>query len=170
VSEPAGTADRAGRARRLGDNVTTDDIIAGKYKHQSIDAGELAEHVMENVDPGFRHRLHAGDFIVAGANFGCGSSREQAPQILAHLGVSAVVASSFARIFFRNAINIGLLVLTCDTSEIREDDALTYRARAGVIEVPQRDLVLPVAPLAPEVRAIVDAGGLLRYVRNSGGL
>jgi 3-isopropylmalate/(R)-2-methylmalate dehydratase small subunit len=168
VSETA--AGRSGRARRLGDNVTTDDVIAGKYKHQSIEVAELAEHVMENVDPGFRHRLRAGDFIVAGANFGCGSSREQAPQILAHLGVSAVVARSFARIFFRNAINIGLLVLTCDTNAIEEDDALTYRAGEGVLEVPDRGLVLPVAPLAPEVRAIVDAGGLLAYVRNAGGL
>ena len=162
--------ERSGRARRLGDNVTTDDIIAGKYKHQSIDPDELARHVMENVDPGFRHRLRRGDFIVAGTNFGCGSSREQAPQILAHLGVSAVVARSFARIFFRNAINIGLLVLTCDTDGIEEDDELTYRPDDGLLEVPARGLRLAVAPLAPQVRAIVEAGGLLRYVRDAGGL
>ena len=163
-------AERTGEARRLGDNVTTDDIIAGKYKHQSIEVGELAEHVMENVDPGFRARLRAGDFIVAGTNFGCGSSREQAPQILAHLGVSAVVARSFARIFFRNAINIGLLVLTCDTSGIQEGDRLTYDEAGGLLAVPERGLGLPVAPLAPEVREIVAAGGLLRYVRANGGL
>ena len=161
---------KSGRAHRFGDNVTTDDIIAGKYKHRTIEVGELAEHVMENVRPGFARALRPGDFIVAGANFGCGSSREQAPQILKHTRISAVVARSYARIFFRNAINIGLLVLTCDTSEIREGDALVYVPASALVRVPERSLELPVAPVPADILAIVEAGGLLPYVRARGGL
>jgi 3-isopropylmalate/(R)-2-methylmalate dehydratase small subunit len=160
----------SGRAHRFGDNVTTDDIIAGKYKHRTIEVDELAAHVMENVRPGFAQALRPGDYIVAGANFGCGSSREQAPQILRHLRISAVVAQSYARIFFRNAINIGLLVLTCDTRGIRDGDMLVLDSGAALLRVPERSLELPVAALPADILAIVEAGGLLPYVRARGGL
>jgi 3-isopropylmalate/(R)-2-methylmalate dehydratase small subunit len=159
-----------GRSRRFGANVSTDDVIAGKYKHSSIDPDELVEHLMENVRPGFRAELRPGDFIVAGPNFGCGSSREQAPQIIRHAGVSAVVAPSFARIFFRNAINIGLLLLICDTSAIHEDDQLVFSTQARTLAVPERGLELHPVPLPDDVMAIVEAGGLLAHVRARGTL
>jgi 3-isopropylmalate/(R)-2-methylmalate dehydratase small subunit len=160
----------AGRVHRFGDNVTTDDVIAGKYKHRTIDPEELSEHLMENVRPGFRAQVRRGDFIVAGTNFGCGSSREQAPQIIEHVGISAVVAESFARIFFRNAINIGLLVLTCRTDGIEDGDHLVYDPDEHTISVAGRGVVRSTARLPEDVRRIVDAGGLLRYVRANGGL
>jgi 3-isopropylmalate/(R)-2-methylmalate dehydratase small subunit len=160
----------AGRVHRFGDNVTTDDVIAGKYKHRTIDPEELSEHLMENVRPGFRAQVRRGDFIVAGTNFGCGSSREQAPQIIEHVGISAVVAESFARIFFRNAINIGLLLVTCPTDGIEDGDELVYDPDAHEISVPARGIARSTSYVPDDIRAIVDAGGLLRYVRANGGL
>lgn len=161
---------KVGAVYRFGDNVTTDDIIAGKYKHRTIDLDELASHVMENVRPGFADVIQHGDFVVAGTNFGCGSSREQAPAILRHLGVTAVVAASFARIFFRNAINIGLLVLTADTSDISEGDELAFDIQGQRLMVAARAIDVEVGALAPEVQEIVSAGGLLAYVKAHGGL
>lgn len=154
---------------RFGENVNTDDIIAGKYKHRTIDLDELALHVMENIRPGFHDEVERGDLIVAGANFGCGSSREQAPHILAHIGIAAVLAPSFARIFFRNSINIGLLLLTCDTEGIEEGDRLRLLPDEHAIEL-EDGTRRPVDPIAPEVRVIVEAGGLLPYVRQRGAL
>jgi 3-isopropylmalate/(R)-2-methylmalate dehydratase small subunit len=160
----------AGRVHRLGDNVTTDDLIAGKYKHRTIDPDELSQYLLENIRPGFAKVVEPGDFIVAGKNFGCGSSREQAPQLVRHVGVTAVVAESFARIFFRNAINIGLLLLTCDTSGIEEGDRLSYAAEERQLRNLDRETALPIAPLPPDIAHIVDAGGLLAWVRERGTL
>jgi 3-isopropylmalate/(R)-2-methylmalate dehydratase small subunit len=160
----------SGRAHRFGDNVTTDDVIAGKYKHRTIDPDELAEHLMENIRPGFAATVSPGDFIVAGSNFGCGSSREQAPQLIKHVGVVAVVAESFARIFFRNAINIGLLLLTCETGGIEEGDRLSYLPEEEQLCNLDRDELLPIAPLPPDIAHIVAAGGLLALVRERGSL
>ena len=125
----------AGTTHRFGENPTTDDIIAGKYKHETTDLDRLAPHLMENIRPGFADVVAPGDFIVAGQNFGYGSSREQAPRLLAHAGVTAVVAPSFARIFFRNAINVGLLLLTCPTDGVEEGDRLAYDDEAGTLTV-----------------------------------
>ena len=155
-----------GRAHRFGDDVTTDDIIAGKYKHRTIDPDELARHAMENVRPGFATAVRPGDFVVAGRNFGCGSSREQAPQILLHLGISAVAATSFARIFFRNAINIGLLLLEVDTRGIVEGDIVSYDGEH--LRVARRGIARRPVPIPADIRAIVDAGGLLAHVRAGG--
>jgi 3-isopropylmalate/(R)-2-methylmalate dehydratase small subunit len=159
-----------GPVHRFGDNVTTDDVIAGKYKHRTIDPEELSEHLMENVRPGFRAQVRGGDFIVAGTNFGCGSSREQAPQIIKHVGVAAVVAESFARIFFRNAINIGLLLVTCRTDGIEDGDDLVYDPAEHAISVPAKGIARSTTYVPDDIRAIVDAGGLLQYVRANGGL
>ncbi|MCX8169979.1 MAG: 3-isopropylmalate dehydratase, partial [Candidatus Methanomethyliaceae archaeon] len=100
-----------GRVWKFGDDVSTDHIIPGKYKFKTIDLDELSKHLMEGVDPNFYSKISKGDIIVAGKNFGCGSSREQAPLIIKHAGIAAVVAKSFARIFYRNSFNIGLPVI-----------------------------------------------------------
>lgn len=122
-----------GRAHRFGDDVNTDYIISGRYKFKTLDMKELARHVMEDLDPDFYSRLEEGDFLVAGGNFGCGSSREQAPLALKHAGVAAVLAGSFARIYFRNSINNGLPALSCDTSGIENGDRLEVDLEAGVV-------------------------------------
>ncbi len=122
-----------GKAHRFGDDVNTDYIISGRHKFKTLDMDELAKHVMEDLDPHFHKRLKKGDFIVAGKNFGCGSSREQAPLALKHAGVSAVLARSFARIFFRNAVNSGMPALVCDTSGIEDGDELEVDLGAGVV-------------------------------------
>lgn len=156
------------RIHRFGPNVTTDDIIAGKYKHKTMDVDELAKHAMENIRPGFADEVERGDAIVAGANFGCGSSREQAPQILKHIGIHAVIAPSFARIFFRNSINIGLILIEGsfdpDATEVEID------LDAGFYGVPGRVETHPIPSLPPAVREISNAGGLIPFVRLHGRL
>jgi 3-isopropylmalate/(R)-2-methylmalate dehydratase small subunit len=113
-----------GRVHTYGNDINTDDIIAAKYL-VSTDAAELGKHCLESIDPAFASRVRPGDIIVAGKNFGCGSSREHAPLAIKGCGVSAVLAKSFAAIFFRNAINIGLPFLACPfTDEISSDDQL----------------------------------------------
>ena len=104
-----------GRAFKFGDDINTDYIISGRYKFAIQDPKELARHIFEDLDPSLAHRIKEGDFIVAGESFGCGSSRKQAPLVLKAKGIQAVIAKSYARIFYRNAINLGLLVLEADT-------------------------------------------------------
>ncbi|MDP9164571.1 MAG: 3-isopropylmalate dehydratase [Actinomycetota bacterium] len=157
-----------GRAHLFGDNITTDDIIAGKYKHSIDDVDQLANHVMENIRPGFRALLSPGDFIVAGRNFGCGSSREQAPQILKHCGVQAVLARSVARIFYRNAINIGLRIVLLDTSSVQDGDEIELSEDTERLLVPSRDIDVPTERLEGTIKGIVEAGGLLAFVKNGG--
>lgn len=159
-----------GRVHRFGENVTTDDVIAGKYKHESTDLDYLAPHIMENIRPGFAASIAPGDFIVAGRNFGCGSSREQAPTLIKHVGFSAVVAPSFARIFYRNALNVGLLLLSVETDGIADGDILDYDPDSGVVTVRGREITREVTPIPDDMRAIVDAGGLIAYVRKEGTL
>ncbi len=159
-----------GRAWVFGDNITTDDIIAGKYKHFTIDPDKLVLHLMENIRPGFHLAIRANDFIVAGENFGCGSSREQAPQIIKTAGISAVIAKSFARIFFRNAINIGLRLVVCDTYTIREGDSLELDTEEGCLSLVNSRKTWRIPPMDPVIDKIIDCGGLLNYVRSSGGL
>lgn len=159
-----------GIAHRFGENVTTDDVIAGKYKHETTNLDRLATHLMENIRPGFLSTVKPGDFIVAGSNFGCGSSREQAPALIKHVGIAAVVAPSFARIFFRNAVNIGLLLLSCPTDGIEDGDMVTYDPVGHWLNVPQRGIDRAPAPMPEDIRDIVQAGGLLKYVRATGTL
>ena len=161
-----------GTVHRFGENLTTDDIIAGKYKHETTDLDRLAPHLMENIRPGFADAVSPGDFIVAGRNFGYGSSREQAPRLLAHAGVTAVVAPSFARIFFRNSINIGLMLLICPTDGIEEGDVLAYDDEENTLTVTggAGGRVLHPEPVPADMRAIVQAGGLLPFVKARGTL
>ena len=110
-----------GQAHIFGDNINTDYIIAGKYT-KTLDHTVWVEHLFEDISPGFSKKIQPGDFVVAGRNFGCGSSREQAPVALKYAGVGAVLAKSFARIFFRNAINLGVPVIVCNTDDIHDLD------------------------------------------------
>jgi len=154
-----------GKAIRYGDDVNTDLIIPGKYL-TITDSEELAKHAMEGLDLDFSRKVRERSIIVAGRNFGCGSSREQAPLALKYSGVKCIVAESFARIFYRNAINIGLPVLECEgISEIvNEGDELKIKLKAGVIENVSSGKVVHVSPIPDFLLEIVE-GGLVEYVR-----
>lgn len=158
-----------GKAHCFGDDVNTDYIISGKYKFKTLDMRELARHVMEDLDPEFYARVQPGDFIVAGTNFGCGSSREQAPLAIKYAGIAAVLARSFARIFFRNAINTGLPLVECDTTGIRPGDELVVDLARGVVLNRTRNLEIPVRPLPPVMLRILADGGLAAHFKKHGG-
>jgi len=159
-----------GKAHRFGDDVNTDYIISGRHKFRTLDMDELACHVMEDLDPEFYSRLCSGDFVVAGGNFGCGSSREQAPLALKHAGVAAVLASSFARIFFRNAVNNGLPALVCDTSLVEDGDELEVSLEAGVVKNLAKGIEIEFKPLPGVMIDILAEGGLVPYIVKHGGL
>lgn len=159
-----------GRAHKFGDDINTDYIISGRHKFKTLDMNELACHVMEDLDPEFFRRLEEGDFLVAGGNFGCGSSREQAPLALKHAGVAAVLAKSFARIYFRNSINNGLPALVCDTSQIEEGDHLEVDLEGGVIRNVTRETEIHTSPLPGVMMDILAEGGLVPYMSRHGSL
>jgi 3-isopropylmalate/(R)-2-methylmalate dehydratase small subunit len=155
------------RAWVYGDNVDTDAIIPARYL-TTTDAAALARHVLEDLDRSFASAVSEGDVVVAGANFGCGSSREHAPIALKGAGVGTVVARSFARIFFRNAINTGLPILVCpeavDNTEM--GDEVSADAAIGIVRNHSRGWELEAEPLPGFVMEIVNAGGLVEWVRN----
>ena len=154
-----------GKTFCYGDNVNTDVIIPARYMN-TPDADALARHCMEDIDPDFIHQVQKGDIIVAGENFGCGSSREHAPLALKTSGVSCVVASSFARIFFRNAINIGLAIVECPeaVADIQSGDTVEVDFDLGVIRNGRSGRAFKSEPFPPFLQKIIDAGGLLRSV------
>lgn len=153
-----------GVAHKFGDNINTDDIIAGKYKHTTMDLDELTRHLMENISPSFYEKIRSGDYMVAGENFGCGSSREQAPQVILHSGISAVLAKSFARIFLRNAINIGLLILICNTDEINDGDKLEFLPEKGVVNNLSNGKRIEIEGMSKSLQSIINAKGLINCV------
>lgn len=154
-----------GRAHKFGDNINTDDIIAAKYL-VSADEKELGSHCMENIAPDFRHKVKPGDIIVAGKNFGCGSSREHAPLAIKGCGISAVLAKSFAGIFFRNAINIGLPFLECkDVAGINDGDELEIDLSSGIIKDLKENKIYKTQPFPEFLQKIVEDGGLMNYVK-----
>jgi len=157
-----------GKAHCFGDDVNTDYIISGKYKFKTLDMKELAKHVMEDLDPDFARKVQPGDFVVAGRNFGCGSSREQAPLALLNAGVGAVLAKSFARIFYRNAINTGLPVVVCDTSLIDSGDELVVDLEKGLLQNLTKEQEIPIKPLPPVMLKILSDGGLAAHFRKYG--
>lgn len=159
-----------GRAHKFGDDVNTDYIISGRHKFKTLDMDELATHVMEDLDPDFYSRLEKGDFIVAGKNFGCGSSREQAPLAVKHAGVAGVLAPSFARIYFRNSINNGLPALVVDTEAIEDGDELEVDLESGIVRDVTRGLELGSTPLPPVMLRILSEGGLVEYMKKHGEL
>ncbi len=149
-----------GHARVLGDFVNTDLLFTNKYDDRGQSLDEIAERAAQNV-PG----LQRGDVLVAGTNFGATSSRELAIKVMRKLGVSAVLAKSFTRLLYRNAINNGLYALVCDTSEIRDGDRVRVEPSSGRVAVPERGITLETSPLPPFLASLVEAGGLLPYVR-----
>lgn len=158
-----------GKAHVFGSDVNTDYIISGKYKFKTLDMKELAKHVMEDLDPDFYNKVTPGDFIVAGTNFGCGSSREQAPLAIKNAEISAVLAKSFARIFYRNAINTGLPVVECNTDLIEAGDELVVDLEAGLITNKTKGSTIPVTPLPEVMIKILNDGGLAPHFRKHGG-
>jgi len=158
----------AGTAWKFGDDISTDHITPGRYYHLRSNMPELAKHIMEDADPDFMKKFRPGDFIVAGKNFGMGSSREHAPLALKIAGVSAVIAKSFARIFYRNAINVGLPVLIADTDSIDSGDELEVDLEKGVIVNRTKGEELKVKPIPDFMLKILNEGGLVSYVRKHG--
>ncbi len=154
-----------GKAFKFGDGISTDYIIPGKYTYLRSNLPELAKHVMEDADPTFVTKVRPGDFVVAGKNFGLGSSREHAPIVLKMAGVSAVLAKSFARIFFRNAINIGLPVLICDTDKIDNGDRLEVNLETGEINNLTKNVQLHFGKIPEVMLHILDEGGLVPYIK-----
>ncbi len=160
-----------GKARRLpqNDDINTDYIISGRYKFKIQDPVELAKHVMEDVDPTFYGRLEKGDFLVAGKNFGCGSSREQAPMAIKYAGISAVLAKSFARIFYRNCFNLGLPAIEVDTDQFSEGDELEVDLDRGVIRNKTQNSEIKIAPLPKTMQTLLADGGLVEHFKKHGG-
>lgn len=148
------------------DNIDTDRIIPGKYT-KTLDMSDLAAHVLEDLDPHFAKTVQSGAILVAGGNFGCGSSREQAPIALKAAGVSAVVARSFARIFFRNAINIGLLVVEAPGHAIQPGMQVTIDLEAGTVS--SGGQTWPATKMPDVMLGILNAGGLVEYLKANGG-
>jgi 3-isopropylmalate/(R)-2-methylmalate dehydratase small subunit len=159
-----------GRAFKFGDGISTDQIIPGRFAHLRSNLPELAKHAMEDADPSFVSRVKPGDFIVAGANFGLGSSREHAPLVIKMAGVKAILAKSVARIFFRNAINLGLPVLICDTDKINDGDELEIDLEAGSILDITNGVKLGFGKIPEIMLRILDDGGLLAYLEKHGDL
>ncbi len=157
----------SGRAHVYGDDIDTDRIIPGKYT-KTLDLQSLADHVLEDLDPEFRSKLERGDVLVAGDNFGCGSSREQAPLALKIAGVSAVVAKYFARIFFRNAINIGLPVLEVSDLEAETGDEIEIDLKTGTVANLSKGTTYHAAPMPQVMIDILNEGGLVAYLKKTG--
>lgn len=156
----------SGKVWRYGDNVDTDVIIPARYLNIS-DSRELARHCMEDIDPAFVGKVQKGDIMVAGKNFGCGSSREHAPLVIKESGIACVVADSFARIFYRNAINIGLPIIELGAAaeRIAGDNCLQVDLSTGRICNQTTGEVFQVQPLPGFIRQIAEVGGLINYVR-----
>jgi 3-isopropylmalate/(R)-2-methylmalate dehydratase small subunit len=154
-----------GRAFKFGDSISTDHIIPGRFAPLRSNLPELAKHVLEDADPTFASRVKKGDFVVAGSNFGLGSSREHAPLVIKMAGVSAVLAKSVARIFFRNAINLGLPVLICDTDGINDGDKLEVDLAKGTVYDKTRGQKLTFGKLPEVMLKIMGEGGLLPYIQ-----
>jgi len=155
-----------GLSHKFGDDINTDYIIAAKRKAQTTNLSDLVPYIMEDVSPGFYNKIKKGDIIVAGKNFGCGSSREHAPYLLKAAGISVIIASSFARIFYRNAINIGLPIVECDTKNFDEGDLLSIDFEKGYITDKSKDITLKINPLPKIMRDILSEGGVLLYLKN----
>ncbi len=158
-----------GRVWKYGDDINTDVIYPGKYTYRDLTPEEMASHALEDLDSEFARRVQPGDIIVAGSNFGCGSSREQAVTCLKYAGVGAVIAKSFARIYFRNAINQGLPIVQCAAVEgVESDDEVTVDFAAGKVTTPAGEYSFPSLPIS--IRQILEDGGLIAHVRRQLGI
>ena len=157
-----------GKAFKFGDNISTDHIAPGRLFHLRSNLEEFAKHVLEDADETFASTMEKGDFVVAGNNFGLGSSREHAPQIIKIAGVSAVLAKSFARIFYRNAINIGLLLIECDTDKINAGDKLEVDIKKGVVKNLTQNTEITFSPLPDVMIKLLNDGGLIEHLKKHG--
>ena len=154
-----------GKAWKFGDSISTDVIAPGRYFHLRSNLPELAKHVLESARPEFASKVQNGDFVVAGENFGLGSSREHAPTIIKMVGAKAVLARSFARIFYRNCINTGLPAITCNTDKIDEGDELELDMEKGVVRNKTKGTELEFPPLPAVMNKILQEGGLVAYIK-----
>ena len=157
-----------GKVWKFSNNVSTDAIAPGRLLHLRSKPEEYAKHVLEDADPAFASNMNPGDFVVGGRNFGLGSSREHAPTIIKLAGVSAVIAVSFARIFYRNAINVGLPVIQCDSSRIGAGDELEVDLAAGTVRNITDDVTMTFPPLPGIMRTILEDGGLVQHIKKHG--
>ncbi|WP_169943072.1 MULTISPECIES: 3-isopropylmalate dehydratase small subunit [unclassified Campylobacter] len=158
---------KQGKVWKFGDNIDTDIIIAARYLNTS-DENELAKHIMEDADPKFSSKISSGDIIVAGENFGCGSSREHAPLALKAAGIGAIVAKSYARIFYRNSFNTGLLILEIsETDEINEGDELKIDVDSGVIVNLSTKKEYKFSPIPEFMQELLKSGGLIEYAKKN---
>ena len=157
-----------GKAFKFGDNISTDHIAPGRLFHLRSNLEEFSKHVLEDADPTFASKMQKGDFVVAGNNFGLGSSREHAPQIIKIAGVSAVLAKSFARIFYRNSINIGLLLIECDTDKIDAGDTLKIDIKKGIVKDVTKNIEIQITPLPDVMIKLLNEGGLIEHIKKHG--
>jgi len=160
-----------GKVWKFGDNINTDEIIPARYLNTS-DPAELAKHCMEDADPAFAQKVKKGDIVVAGSNFGCGSSREHAPISLKAAGVACVIAASFARIFYRNAFNMGLPILECPElfEQVNQGDRVAVSLNDGTITIEPEKTTVRAQPVPVFMQALVNEGGLMNYVKKKAGL
>ncbi|MDD4956070.1 MAG: 3-isopropylmalate dehydratase [Candidatus Omnitrophica bacterium] len=154
---------------KIQDDVNTDYIISGRYKFKIQDDKELAQHIFEDLEENFIKKVNTGDLLVAGNNFGCGSSREQAPAAIKASGIQAVIAKSFARIFYRNAFNVGLCLIESDTKFIDDMDELVLDLDGNVIQNITKGLRIDFKPLPAIMRGFLKNGGVIEYFRSNGG-
>ena len=160
-----------GKTIKLGDNINTDFIISGRYKFSITDIKELSKHIMEDIDPDFPKKIIPGkSIIVAGSNFGMGSSREQAPLVIRESGIVCVAAKSFARIFYRNAFNIGLALIEVNTDTIDENDSLEIDLDKGIFRNISKKYELEINPLPSFMQNLLKEGGLVNYFKKHGEL
>lgn len=157
-----------GKAWIFGDDVNTDLIIPGKYL-ELVDPEEMAKHAMEGIDPDFPKKIQKGDLVIGGTNFGCGSSREHAPLALKYAGISAVIAESFARIYYRNSINIGLPALECPgiTGAVKEGDTVEVDVTGGTVKNIRTGVELNFTPLPDFMIDVLNEGGLVGYLKKN---
>jgi 3-isopropylmalate/(R)-2-methylmalate dehydratase small subunit len=158
-----------GKSHRLGDDINTDYIIAAKYRALGLNFKEMAKHLFEDLDPTIVSRIKNGDFIVAGRNFGCGSSREFAPIVIKEAGSRAVLAKSYARIFYRNAINVGLTLLECETEGIMEGDEIELDTDRWVVKNLTRKTDIRINPMPSFMSQMLKDGGLVPHFKKWGG-
>jgi len=159
-----------GKAHLFGDNVSTDLICPGRYYHLRGNLPELAKHTLEDADAGFVKNVKEGDVVVGGKNFGCGSSREHAAIVIKLAGISCVIAKKFARIFYRNCINIGLPAVEIDTTRFSDGDEVEVDIKAGSVRNITKAFTVKFPEMPLKMIAILNAGGLVNYIKENKGL
>ncbi|MBD3426007.1 MAG: 3-isopropylmalate dehydratase [Candidatus Omnitrophica bacterium] len=153
---------------KIQDDINTDYIISGRYKFKIQDEKELAKHIFEDLEEDFHKKIKSGDFLVAGENFGCGSSREQAPVALKASGLRAIIAKSFARIFYRNAFNVGLCLVECETNYIDDMDELELDLDKNILKNLTKGVNIEINPVPKVMRKLLEMGGVVEYFKKHG--